>query len=109
MKTKKTTEELTKDEKSLLLFLENAYVEHAGVYDPRCINDCDRAIMDRWKSDGIIDHGRVAFDDVTPKRAAWCKLSAATMDVAHKLRTERAERMWTARKWRTTAEKRVSA
>lgn len=102
----KTTESLTKTERTLLLFLETSCVDFAGVYDPRRINDEDLAIMNQWKEEGFIDHGRIAFKFHKPTRTVWCKISPEAMDLAHTLRKERAERMWDNREWRTTAETR---
>lgn len=108
MKTK-TIEMLTKDEKLLLLFAECACVDFAGIYQPERLNDADRAILKRWKEEGFCDHGRVASEHVTPKACVWLRLSDEAHATAHALRMERAKRMWAARHWITTEEKRNPA
>lgn len=99
-------DQLTKAEKGLLLFLESASTENGGIYRPEGINVEDRAIMDRWKTAGVIDHGRVASQHLTESRSFWVRLSPLAMQAAHTLRAARAERMWDNREWISTAEKR---
>lgn len=86
--------------------MECAAVDYGGTYQPERTNAEDRAIMDRWKAEGIIDHGRVASEHLTEKRSVWVRLSPMAMQAAHALRIERAERMWGNRSWISTSEKR---
>lgn len=51
---------LTKNEKSLLLFFETAYVDFAGKLNPAHMNDDDRKIADRWNKSGYVKFGRVS-------------------------------------------------
>jgi hypothetical protein len=105
----KTIDQLTKTEKSLLLFMECAAVDHGGIYQPERTNTEDREIMDRWKAEGFIDHGRLASEHLKPGRTVWCSLSVDAMEMAHSLRKELAARMWENRTWISTAEKRDAA
>ena len=105
----KTIDQLTKTEKSLLLFLECAAVDNGGIYRPECTNAEDREIMDRWREEGFIDHGRVSSEYVTPARQVWVQLTPEAMLLAQELRRARAERMWKARTWESTSEKRSAA
>jgi hypothetical protein len=101
------TEDLSKDEKSLLLMLECACVDYGGIYQPERLNDADRAILERWKKDGILDHGRVASEFITMNRRVWVRLSGEAMQAAQELRSEHYARMLANRNWLSTAEKRV--
>jgi hypothetical protein len=102
----KTIDNLTKDEKSLLLFAECACVDYGGIYQPERLNDDDRQILKAWKLEGFCDHGRVASEHLTSTRSVWLKLSDEAMQLAHELRIERARRMWARRGWISTDEKR---
>lgn len=97
--------ELTRDEKSLLLYAETVMVDLGGIYEPRRMNDEDRAIMKRWKESGFLDHGRVSSEHLTSRRAVWIRLSPEAVALAQELRRERIERAWGNRNWITTAEK----
>jgi len=101
--------QLTKTERSLLLFLECAAVDVAGIYHSESLNAEDRQIMDRWKSEALIDHGRVASETNNPNGRVWVKLSPTAMAAAHEERSARADRMWRQRGWITTAEKRAKS
>ncbi len=103
----KTITDLTKPEKNLLLFLECCSVDYAGVYQPARINSEDLEIMDRWRDEGFIDHGRVSSEYLTRSRCVWAKLSPEAEDLAQQVRRERAARMWANREWTTTEEKRL--
>lgn len=100
----------TKDERSLLLYLETRAVDHGGRVADANINAEDLAIAERWNAQGYVNFGRVAWEDVTAGRvtgsAHWCLLSPEAFEDAHRLRRERAARMWANRTWRSTAEKR---
>lgn len=96
---------LTKDEKSLLLFFETAYVDHAGKLNPAHMNDADRKIAEKWNNSGYVEFGRVRYSDITNEKTNYVFLSAEAMNDAHQERKERAERMQKARQWQTTKEK----
>lgn len=105
-----TIDSLTVSQASLLLLLECAAVDYEGVYQPERLNQADREVMNHWKAEGFIDHGRVASEDVTVSgnRLVWVRLSPEAVAMAHELRAKRIERKWTGRQWKTTAEKRES-
>ena len=80
----------TKDEKSLLLFLECAAVDYGGLFDARHTNSDDFKIMHEWAANGFIQFGRVAFHDIgTGNRSHWVVLSEAAWIEAHKERRSR--------------------
>ena len=99
----------TKTEKSMLLFAECCVVDNGGIYQSERTNADDREVMDRWKAEGFIDHGRVSSEFLTATRRVWITLSPEAMALAQELRRERADRMWKNRTWTTTVEKRESA
>lgn len=87
-------EDLDKDEKSLLLYLETAVTDKAGLYKPECVNSADRAKMDEWAESGFIAKGRVASAHLREGVTVWVQLSDEAMKIAHEARAERAKRMW---------------
>lgn len=105
----KTITELTKTEKSLLLFLECAAVDHAGIYRPESTNAEDCKLMDTWRDQGFIEHGRVASKWLKEGRTVWVYLSAEAFKLAHELREERALRMWGNKTYGTTHELRAAS
>ena len=60
MATKKTEtkNELTKDELSLLLYLETRAVDQSGIVDTKHINETDFEIAHRWDKQGFITFKR---------------------------------------------------
>lgn len=99
-------ESMTREERSLLLYLETAVVDYGGRYKGQCINDGDREIMDRWADDGFITHGRICAADHNRDGALWVQLSPEWLELAHCERKARAKRTWEARRYRTTEEHR---
>lgn len=106
--TPTTVDNLTKDEKSLLLYAETICVDNQGVYDPKCLNATDNDILDKWQIDGFCEHGRVASEYLTDKRCVWLQLSDDALKLAHAIRSRKAKRVWNNRKWLTTKEKQNS-
>lgn len=96
---------MTKDERSLLLYLETCAVDLAGRVHSEKMNDEDRAILTRWTKDGFVTHGRIIAADINRNGSLWVQLSEAAWEAAHKERRARAARMWEKRKYTTTAEK----
>jgi len=104
--------DLTKNEKSLLLYLETRAVDHGGLVDIRQMNDEDVDTAMRWDKEVFVQYGRVCAADVQRlgsmrrKLTNWCLLSPKAWQLAHEERRARAERMWDKRSWQTTLEKR---
>ena len=105
----KTLETMTKDEKSLLLFLETRAVDQSGKVQTEHMNDDDRKIVERWNSEGFVRYGRVASEDLNKHGTHWCHLSDEAWALAHAERKARAARLWIKRTWCTTEEKRAAA
>jgi hypothetical protein len=101
----KRLSKLSKDEKSLLLFFEAAYVDYAGKLNPQHMNNDDRLIAERWTKEGFVEFGRVQFKDCISEKTNYVFLSDEAIDLAHQERKERANRMQKERKWKTTSEK----
>lgn len=90
------TSELTKDQKSMLTYIETCVVDHGGTLEAARMNAADHEAMKDLKSLKLIDHGRMPSEFLrvhgARKCAHWAVLTDAGWEVAHKLRRERAER-----------------
>lgn len=121
----KTLAELTKDERSLLLFLETRAVDYGGRVNTVHMNAEDMALAAEWNRTGFLLFGRisshylgmrgaesvVAHGPVAEARRLgthWCELTADAWRLAHEERRARAERMKQARTWKTPAEHKAS-
>jgi len=93
-------EEMTKDERSLLLFFESQAVDYGGLIDSRRMNEDDHKKAREWDESGFIKFGRVAWSDieaqesrnVTPK-THWVEFSESAWVIAHQERRARFERV----------------
>ena len=99
----------TKDERSLLLYIETRCVDYGGVLDTRHLNDDDQELLEKWKAEGFIDTGRVAFKTIpdAPGCRAWTQwvsLSEEAWKAAFIQRIARFAREHHNRKWMTTEE-----
>ncbi len=103
--------DMTKDERSLLLFLETCVVDQGGLVDTRHMNDDDRRIVGVWKVCGRVDFGRVCFEDLerlqtgAHQMSHWVELTDEMFALAHEERRVRSARMSEARTWKKTKEK----
>lgn len=88
-----TIEMLTRDEASLIVYLETRLVDAHGNIDRRHMNDDDRAIVDRWANEGLIEYTRLAWEDV-PERGVThrVRFTERAWQRAHAERRNRAER-----------------
>lgn len=93
--------ELTKDERSLLLYLETCAVDFGGLVDSRHMNAEDVAIAKRWSEEGFLEFGRMAMETIEKAvsvrgrhSTSWVHLSDEALTEAHELRAARAKRMW---------------
>ncbi len=50
---------MTKDERSLLMFLETREVDHIGLVAPAHMNAADFAIAEKWDKAGLVKFGRL--------------------------------------------------
>ena len=102
----KMSKPTTKDERSLLLYLETRAVDHGGKIRDANMNDLDRATLKAWTKSGYVKSGRIASEHMDAQHATWVHLSEQAMADAHDLRKARAERMWANKVYMTTDEKR---
>ncbi len=96
---------MTKEEKSLLLFLECRAVDHGGRIDTRHMNTEDMKIAIQWDTQGFIKFGRIASENLSKLGSHWCQLSDEAWRVVGIERKARADRLWLIRLWKTTEEK----
>ena len=95
----------TRDERSLLLFLETQDVDHGGKVLAASMNDDDRAIAKRWNEAGFIGYGRIRSADILASqdgRTAWVELSDEAFEAAHKEQRARSARLRDKRVWHKT-------
>ena len=89
---------MTRDDETLLMFLETQIVDHCGLVASDSMNKQDYEIAKKWDKDGLIAFGRRPAADMAGKRgrgsrrAHWVKFSDGAWTIAHRLRRERGER-----------------
>ncbi len=71
----KILEKMTKDEKSLLLYLETRAVDYSGFVDTVHMNKIDMKIAKKWNEDGFLLFKRAT------KRSATGEIEALTYEV----------------------------
>jgi hypothetical protein len=103
--------DMSKCEKSLLLYLETRAVDHGGLVCTQHMNSEDMATAKRWSESGFVRFGRLAADCLPGRHGGsthWCELSDDAWTLAHSERRERYTRINSKRKWLTTDEKRAA-
>ena len=101
--------DLTKEERSLLLYLETRAVDYGGTVDARHMNQDDFDTLDVWKKKKLVDFGRLASECRTPTRQYWVTFTDEAWALAHQERRARNTRLYSKRDWYTTQEKREAA
>ena len=96
---------MTKDEQSLLLFLETCAVDHAGRVNVQHMNAKDMDSAQRWNKSGFVRFGRIVAADASRYGSHWCELSEPAWVAAHQYRKDRAARMLKARAYVRTENK----
>ena len=97
---------MTKEELSLLLFLETCCVDYGGRVDSRRMNKADFDIVDNWKQDGYLLFGRIRHSDISEHRSHWTEFSNRAWNDAHAERKARFKRINDKRQWEKTEEAR---
>lgn len=101
---------LTRDETSLLLYLETRAVDHGGAVDGARMNENDFAAARRWADEGLIGFGRITMSTIPGRQqSAWVTLSPEAWRLAHSARRKRASSSLETRRWESTAEARGEA
>ena len=103
-------ENMTKTERSLLLYMESRAVDHGGLVHTQHINEEDVEIAKRWSETGFIKFGRLASECLPMPSGSthWCELSDEAWSLAHNERRDRYNRINSKRKWFTTDDKRAA-
>jgi len=86
--------EMTKDQISLLLYLESRAVDHGGLIDSRQMNADDFQNAGLWDEDGFIEFGRVYSKHVKGSLTNWVHLTPEAWRVVQELRQQRSARLW---------------
>ena len=97
--------DLSKVERSLLLYLESRAVDYSGRVNAVQMNAEERAILARWADDGHIMYGRIVAKDHNDQGMEWVRLSPDFILLAQEERRERIARTWKTRYYTTTFEK----
>lgn len=100
-------EQMTRDERSLLLYLECCCVDYEGLIDVRKMNKEDIEIAKRWNEAGFITFGRVSAKSIfsgSAKKSHCCTLSPEAWNLAHRERIARFERNYKKRTWLSAKE-----
>ncbi len=84
---------MTRDEKSLLLFLETQAVDYAGKVASEHMNAADFVTARAWNAAGFLQFGRIPAGGLGDDRTYWVILSDAAWEEAAKERRERAGRI----------------
>jgi hypothetical protein len=101
--------DMSKDERSLLVFFETCVVDQNGRVKIPHMNADDMEIAARWTTEGFVTFGRICAEDIG--QASWGTHSVTLSDeawtLAHAERRARAARSKQTRTYHTTAEKRA--
>jgi len=96
-------EEMSKDEKSLLLYFETCLVDSYGRVEGQRMNNDDVKIAERFAKMDLIKFGRLSFKAIQKLRGDphghiythYVRFTDKAWELAHKFRRERSERMIT--------------
>ena len=94
--------EMTRDERSLLLFFETCVVDFTGRVDTRRMNQQDEENAKRWNNDDFIGYGRIVVKDHNSQGSRWVEFTDDAWALAHQERRARHAR--NPRRYTTTAE-----
>jgi len=97
---------MTKDQISLLLFLETQIVDKSGRVDGECMNDEDRLQAKKWNDEEFISFGRITSENCKPSGSLWVTFSDRAWEIAHQERRKRGTKCIENKTYQTTEEKR---
>ena len=87
-------EDLTKDERSLLLYLEWCLVDHRGFVDMQRMNAEDTEIAKGWHESGFIEFRRVKMKNITDSHCThFVRFTDDAWKLAHQERKARSKRI----------------
>lgn len=83
---------MTRDEKSMLLYIETCCVDAGGLLEGRRMNIKDVEALDKLKKAGLLSQaGRIPFVHIDLGKTHYAELSDMGFALAHELRKERAQ------------------
>ena len=85
--------QMSREERSLLLYFETCAVDLAGRVDVRRMNQGDMEIAKRWNAEGFVRFGRIASKYHNRQGAHWIELRDDAWALAHEERKARNARM----------------
>ena len=91
------TTDLSREEQSLLLYLETCVVDNSCFINTNYINEEDLEILKKFQDNDLIKFGRYSKKDVVTEMHSlgfWVFLSDEAFALAHQLRKERALRAY---------------
>lgn len=94
--------EMSKDEKSLLLFLETRAVDYGGRVNIQHVNKGDMEIASKWNATDFLYFGKIVIRNHNSDGTHWVHLSDEAFKIAHQLRLERVNKMYENRTWIST-------
>lgn len=100
----KKLSEMTKDERSLILFFESASVDYGGRLNTAHMNADDMKIAKDWTSEGFVTFSRIASKFLCSDKTHSVVLSEDAWRIAHEERKERFNRLYSKKTWLTTTE-----
>ena len=86
----------TKDEKSILLYLETCLVDNYGFAKGLFMNEIDIEISKKWDEEGFIVFKRIPFDYLEKagqRNTHYVRFTPEAWIIAHDLRIKKAERI----------------
>jgi len=95
-----TPETITRDQRSILLYVETCAVDHGGLLEGIRMNADDHTAMAQLQHAGILKHGRVPgrlLGTFQRNVTHWCDLTDAGWELAHQLRRACARKVSAAR------------
>jgi len=102
--------DMDKDGRNLLLYLESCATDFGGLIDSRRMNKEDFETAEEWNQHGFISFGRVCAADICKMKrnghpcTHWVALSEEAWQMAHQERRARATRVEAKRTWKKTSE-----
>lgn len=87
-----TTETMTKDQRSCLLYVEACCVDNSGLLEPIRMNSADFDALEMFKEEGLLDFGRCPSKSkaFAAGKMYWVTLHDKGWSLAHLLRGMRA-------------------
>jgi hypothetical protein len=89
--------DMSKDERSLLLFFETCWVDYGGLVDVRHMNESDMNIAKKWSEEGFLYFGRVLSKLINNHNTHFVIIPDDTVRMAHEERMNRAIRIFVKR------------